>query len=141
MVSSIFNNIPTEISSQVVAAVFINRDCSRITPLTIDATPLNYTSKFTDRTGNNRFNSTFIDQESLNGTINLKQQDIQTPSQFKNEEIVETMPTTTQQSISPIHPTLTFPRNQKHSISTNNYTIHGKTFRYSKEFTNGLSNI
>ena len=65
---------------------------------------------FNDRTGSNSFNSTFINtQESLNGTKNRTQQDIQTPSHFINEEIVETKPTTTQHSISPIHPTLTTP--------------------------------
>ena len=70
---------------------------------------------FTDRTGNNSLNSTFINtQEILNGTKNLKQQAIQTPSRFINEEIIKTMRTTTQQSISPIHPTLTTP----HSKST-----------------------
>ena len=35
---------------------------------------------FTDRTGNNSLNSTFINtQENLNGTRNLTQQDNQTP--------------------------------------------------------------
>ena len=58
----------------------------------------------------NSLNSTFIvTQENLNGTRNVKQQDIQTPSQFVNEQVVETIPTTTQQRISPIHPTLTTP--------------------------------
>ena len=52
---------------------------------------------------NNSLNST------VNGTRNLTQQDIQTPSHFINEEIVHT--TTTQQSISPIRPNLTTPRN------------------------------
>ena len=87
-------------------------DYVRITPLTIDATPLNYNAMFTDRTGNNSLIFTFINtQENLNGTKNRTQQDIQTPSHFFNEEIVETMPTTTQQSISPIHSTLTTPKN------------------------------
>ena len=36
--------------------------------------------------------------------------DIQTPSHFTNEESVQTVTTTTQQSISPIHPNLTTPR-------------------------------
>ena len=44
---------------------------------------------------------------TLSGTKNLAQQDIQTPSHFLNEEIVETMSTTRQHSISPIHHTLT----------------------------------
>ena len=39
----------------------------------------------------------------MNGTRNLTQQDIQTPSHFVNEEIVETIRTTeAQRSISPI---------------------------------------
>ena len=46
----------------------------------------------------------------MNGTRNLTQQDIQTPSHFLNEETVETIVTTTQQSISPIHPNLTNPK-------------------------------
>ena len=58
---------------------------------------------------NNSLNSTVIHNENLNGTRNLSQQDIQTPSHFINEEIVHT--TTTQQSISPIRPNLTTPRN------------------------------
>ena len=41
------------------------------------------------------------------------------------------MPTTTQQSISPIHPTLKTPR-KEHCISTNNYTIDSETFSYPK---------
>ena len=61
---------------------------------------------FTDRKGNNSLNSLFIDQENLNGTRFLTEQDIQTPSRFLNEEIVKTMPTRTQQSIFLIHPTL-----------------------------------
>ena len=60
-------------------------------------------------TQNNSLNSTVIHNENLNGTRNLTQQDIQTPSHFINEEIVHT--TTTQQSISPIRPNLTTPRN------------------------------
>ena len=58
-------------------------------------------------------NSTFIQQEILNGTRNLKQQDIQTPSHFVSEGIVETITTTTQQSILPIHrnPTTLRPKN------------------------------
>ena len=46
----------------------------------------------------------------MNGTRNLTQKDIQPPSHFLNEEIVETIVTTTQQSISPIHPNLTTPK-------------------------------
>ena len=65
--------------------------------MTIDAIPWNYNKIINDRTENNSLNSTFIDiQENLNGTRNPTQQDIQTPSHFVNEEVVETMPTTTQ---------------------------------------------
>ena len=46
----------------------------------------------------------------MNGTRNLTQQDIQTTSDFINEETNETIVTTTQQSISPIHPNLTTPK-------------------------------
>ena len=98
---------------------------------------------FTDRTGNNSLSSTFINtQENLNGTKNRTQQDIQTPSHFVNEEIVETMPTTTQQS-NKAYPRfiLNLQLKKKYSISANNYTIHSKTVRYSKILTNGLSNI
>ena len=105
-----FINTPTDISSEVITTISINRDYVRITPLTIDATPINYISKFTDREGNNSLISISINQENLNGTRNLTHQDIQNLSHFVNEKIVETMLTTTQQSISPIHPTLTFPK-------------------------------
>ena len=104
-------NIPTDISSRAITTVSINRNFVRITPLTIDATPINYNSIFTDREGNNSLISSFINQENLNGTRNLTQQDNQTPLHFVNEEIVVTVPRKTQQSISPIHPTLTTKKN------------------------------
>ena len=78
--------------------------------MTIDATPLNCNSFLPERIGNNSLSSTLIQQENLSGTRNLTQQDIQTPSHFVNEEIFETVTTTTQQSISPIHPIRTPPR-------------------------------
>ena len=59
---------------------------------------------------------TVIHNENLNGTRNLTQQDIQTPSHFINEEIVQTT-TTTQQSISPIRPNLTTPKNTNTSLA------------------------
>ena len=59
---------------------------------------------------------TVIHNENLNGTRNLTQQDIQTPSHFINEEIVQTT-TTTQQSISPRHPNLTTPKNTITSLA------------------------
>ena len=74
------------------------------------ATPLNYNSFLPDRRQNNSLNSTLVQKENLNGTRNLTQQDIQTTSHFINEEVVETIVTTTQQSISPIHPNLTTPK-------------------------------
>ena len=73
---------------------------------------MNYKSKFTDREGINNLNSTFINQKNLNGKRRFTQQDIQTPSHFVNEEIVETMPTATPRIISPSHPTLTTPKNK-----------------------------
>ena len=63
--------IPTDISSQAITTISINRDYDRITPLTIDATPKNYNSIFTDREENNSFSSTIINQENSNGTRNL----------------------------------------------------------------------
>ena len=100
-------------SKFLFTAISTSKDYVRKTPLNNDATPLNYNALFTDKTGNNSLNSTFVNtQEISNGTKNRTQQDIQTPSHFVNEAIVETMPATTQQSISPIHPTLTTPRNK-----------------------------
>ena len=101
-------NFPQSISSQAISTISYVRDYVRVIPLTIDATPLNYNTFLPD-TQNNSLNSTVIHNENLNGTRNLTQQDIQTPSHFINEEIVHT--TTTQQSISPIRPNLTTPRN------------------------------
>ena len=95
-----FINIPQSISSQAISTISYTRDYVRVVPLTIDATPLNYNTFLPD-TRNNSLNSTVIHNENLNGTRNLTQQDIQTPSHFINEEIVQTT-TTTQQSISPI---------------------------------------
>ena len=64
--------------------------------------------------GNNSLNSTFNKkQKNLNETRTFTQQIIQTTSLFIYEEIVETLPKTTLQSISPIHPTLTTPHNKK----------------------------
>ena len=87
----------------------------KVFPLTIDATPLNYNSFLPDGQ-NNSLNSTVIHQENLKGIRNPTQQDHQTPSHVKNEEIVETIVTTTQQSISPIHPNLTLPRNKNPTL-------------------------
>ena len=112
----LFVNKTTDISTQAIITLIINKDYVRITPFISDATPLNYNTMFTDRLGNNSLNSTFNNtQENSNGTRNLTQQDIQTPSHLINEEIVETMPTTTQQSIFPIHLTLTTPKKNKNT--------------------------
>ena len=110
-----FINIPQSISSQAISTISYHRDYVKVIPLTIDATPLHY-NKFLPDTRNNSLNSTVIHYENLNGTRNLTQQDIQTPSHFINEEIVQTT-TTTQQSISPIHPNLTTPRNTNTSLA------------------------
>ena len=77
-----FINIPTDISSLATITISINKDYVRITPLTIDATPINCNLIITDREGNNSLNSTFINQENLNGTKNLTKQDFQAPSHF-----------------------------------------------------------
>ena len=71
---------------------------------------MNSNSFLPDIRQNNSFNSTLVQQENLNGTRNLTQQDIQTPSHFINEKIVETTVTTTQQGISPIHSNITTPK-------------------------------
>ena len=106
-----FINIPTDISSQANSTISIHKDYIRVYPLTIDATPLNCNSIFPERTGNNSLNSTFINNDNLNGTRNLIQQDMQTPSHFVSEKIVETITTTeTQQSISPIQPNFKTPK-------------------------------
>ena len=93
----------------------LHPDYTKIIPLTIDATLLKYNTFLPD-TQNNSKNSTVIHHENLNGTRNLTQQDIQTPSHFINEEIVHTTVTTTQQSISPIHPSLTTPKNNNATL-------------------------
>ena len=90
-----FLNIPQDISSQGISTIYFHRDYLRVIPLTIDATPLNYNTFLPD-TRNNSLNSTVIHNENLNGTRNLTRQDIQTPSHFINEEIVQTTATTTQ---------------------------------------------
>ena len=89
---------------------FYSQRLCKVISKSIDATPLNYNSFLPDRRQYNSSNSTLVQQENLNGTRNLTQQDIQTPSHFINEEKVETIVTTTQQSISPIHPNLTTPK-------------------------------
>ena len=106
----LFLNIPIDISSQAISTIFIHKDYVKAFPLTIEATPLNYNSFLPDRRQNNSLNSTLVPQENLNGTRNLTEQVIQPPSHFLNEEMFETIVTTTQQSISPIHSNLTTPK-------------------------------
>ena len=110
-----FLNFPADISSQAINTKSFHKDYVKVIPLTIDATPLNYNTFLPD-TRNNSLNSTVIHNENLNGTRNLTQQDIQTPSHFINEEIVQTTVTTTQQSISPIRPNLPTPKNTNTSL-------------------------
>ena len=87
-------NLPRDISSQAISTISINKDYVKVYPLTTDATPLKYNLFLPDRKGNNSLNSTLIQQETLNGTRNLTQQDIQKPSHFANEEVVTTVTTT-----------------------------------------------
>ena len=110
-----FLNIPADISSQAISTISFHKDYVKVIPLTIDATPLNYNTFLPD-TRNNSLNSTVIHNENLNGTRNLTQQHIQTTSHFTNEEVVQTTVTTTQQSISPIRPNLTTPKNTNTSL-------------------------
>ena len=109
-------NIPTDISSQAISKISFDKDYVKVYPRTVDATPLNYNSFFPNRAGNKTLNSTFIYQDNLNRTRNLTQQDIQTPSHFVSEEIVETITTTAQQSLSPIHSTLTTPKTKNPTL-------------------------
>ena len=110
-----FLNFPVDISSQAINTISLHPDYVKIIPLTIDATPLNYNTFLPD-TQINSLNSTVINHENLKGTRNLTQQDIQKPSHFINEEIVHTTVTTTQQSISPIHPNLATPKNRNTTL-------------------------
>ena len=49
--------------------------------------PMDINSKFTDKTENNSLNSNFINtQETLKGSGNLTQQEIQTPSHFNRQK-------------------------------------------------------
>ena len=108
---NLFFNIPTDISNQTISTISINKDYFRVYPLTVDATPLNYSSFLPERTGNNSLKSTFINNDNLKGTRNLTQQDIQTPSHFVSKEVVETITTTeAQRSISPVQPNFTTPK-------------------------------
>ena len=85
----------------------IHKDFVRVYPLTIDATIIHSSLKELE----NSLNSTIINHDNLNGTKNLTQQDIQTPSHFVNEEKSESITTTeAQRRISPIQPNFTTPK-------------------------------
>ena len=103
----LFLIIPIDISSQAFNTISIHKNYVKVIPFTIDATSLNYNSILPDRRVFNSLKSTIVQQDDLNGTRNHNQQDIQTPSHFLREEIVETIVTTKQRSFSPIHPNLT----------------------------------
>ena len=103
-------NIPIDISSQAINTISIHKDYCKVIPLTIDATSLSYNSFLPDRIGNNSLNLTIMQQKNLIENRNPIQSDSQAPSHIVNEEIVEKIATTTQQSNSPIHPNLTTPR-------------------------------
>ena len=76
-----------------------------------------------------------MNRDNLNGTRNLTQQNIQTPSHFVNKEVVETIITTeAQRSISPILPNFT--KDKKSNVTTNSHTINSKTFCCKKIFKN-----
>ena len=86
-----FNN-PNDISNAAITFVSVHRKNLGNTPLTTDTTNLNYNAILNDKTSNNCLKSPFIKtQETLNAKRYLTQQDIQTPSHFVNEEIVETL--------------------------------------------------
>ena len=110
---TLFLNFQVDIASQAISTISVHEDYVKVFPLTTDATPLNYNS-FLPGTQNNSLNSTVIQQEKLNRSRNFTQQDIQIASQVVNEEIVETLATTTQQSISP---NLTTPRPENPSLT------------------------
>ena len=87
MVSFSILKIPADISSQAIITISFHKDYVKITPLTIDETPLNYNTFLPD-TRNDSLNSTIIHNEKLHGFRNFTHQDIQKPSHFINEEIV-----------------------------------------------------
>ena len=137
----LFINIPTDVSSQAISAISFTKDYVRVYPFTVDATPLNYNSLFSERAGNNSLSSTFINNDKLNGTKNLTQQNIQITSHFTNEEINETITTKeAQRSISPTQPNFTTPKLKKTNVTTNSHTINSKTLCCAKIFESELPN-
>ena len=117
-----FLNISQDISSQAISTISFHSDYVRVIPLTIDATPLNYKTFLPD-TRNNSLNSTVIHNENLNGTKNLTQQEIQTPSHFINEEIVQTTATTAQKKYFTNTPQSDNTKKYKYITNTKNLTI------------------
>ena len=75
----LFLNFPIDIASRAIGTISFYKEYIKKYPVTIEATPLNYNSFLPDRLGTNSSNSTLIQQENLNGTRNLTQQDVQTP--------------------------------------------------------------
>ena len=134
--------IPTDISSHAISTISINKDYVRLYPHTVDATPLNYNSFIPERTGNNSLNSTFINDNNLNGTKNLTQQAIQTPSHFAKKRICwnnNNNRSTTKQFAYPTQ--LYNSKTKKSKATTTNHTVHSETLCCTKIFTNGLSNV
>ena len=56
----LFIYITTNTANAAIATVSVHKIYLTVTPLTINATPLNYDTMFKDRTGNNSLNSTFL---------------------------------------------------------------------------------
>ena len=136
----VFLNIPQAISSQAISTISFHRDYVKVVPLTIDATPLNYNTFLPD-TRNNSLNSTVIHNENLNGTRNLTQQDIQTPSHFVNEEIVQTTAHNYTTEYFTNTPQSDNTKEYNYITNKGNLTINRKSFGCSKLFTYGLSNV
>ena len=78
----------------------------------------------------------------MNGTRNLIQQDIQTPSPFKSKKFVETITTTEAQgSISPIQPKFTTPKLKNPTLQQTIIQSTIKPSNCTKIFTNGSPNV
>ena len=132
----LFINITADISSQAISTIFNNKDYVRVHPLTGDATPLNYNSILLERTGSNSLNSTFINNDNLNETRNLTQQDVKTPQHFVNEKIVGTITTTeAQKRISPIQTNFTAPKLKNPMLQQTIIQSTKKTLSCTKLFT------
>ena len=86
-----FLNAPNNISNAAITTVSGLRECLRVTPLRTDTKPLFY---------NTTFYKIHNKQENSNASLYLTIQNIQTPSHFTNDELVEILTTTTKQSCS-----------------------------------------